>query len=87
MTSISIYDEFWVDERIRLLEAKLGCRHSAWGMALKGLHTAKFYWTKDKKKELIPEDVFLKLGLSPLLDCDLAKRTDKGIYVGLKGFS
>jgi hypothetical protein len=49
------------------------------GLALKAWRTARLFWQDGGK--LIPEDIWRRLGLEPMIGAELAERRPNGIYV------
>ena len=82
MPRINIEDKLWGEERFQDLLIKVQNRHVAKGMILEAILLAQRYWCSvTSPRQCIPVDEFNKLGLKPLLEVNLAKITDTGIYL------
>lgn len=86
MARTNVEDDWFIDitdrrkDLIRLVAARpKDPEHEADGLALDAWRTAQRYWKDDKK--LIPEDVWRRRGLEPMIEADLAERRPGGIYV------
>lgn len=86
MARTNVDDEWYADPLERraaliqaMMSAPVNIQWMADGAALTAWRLSQKYW-KDGGK-LIPEDVWRRAGLEPLIGCDLAVRHPDGIYV------
>ncbi len=86
LARINVEDDWFADPLERraalikkLADSPVNAEWMADGAALKAWRIAQRFW-KDGRKP-IPEDVWARAGLEPLIDCGLASRKHDGIYV------
>lgn len=86
MARINVEDNWFADplERRaaliqRIQKVPVNWTDAADGMALRAWRLAQRFW-KDGRRH-IPEDVWARAGLEPLIECDLAIRKTDGVYV------
>jgi hypothetical protein len=86
MARINVEDEWFVDKTKRrsalkraLEQQPRDVEREADGMALDAWRLSQHYWLDGER--LIPEEVWQCAALEPLIDCGLAERRPKGIYI------
>jgi hypothetical protein len=80
------FEEASADNRFIELIMKCGNRFTARGMFDEAVYLAhKYYLDKNNPRQLIPKEAFINAGLALLLEVNLAKEKEGGIYIrGIK---